>query len=261
MNDLFEISNKNILLVGSTGVLGKTFAEGIAAHGANLVIADLPGSGVMKLAASLGIQAVEIDLSEEASVIDAVNSAVDLLGSIDVAINNSAVTFESLIGHGDAFAKFENYSLDVWNKSIDVNLTGAFLFAREVGRHMKQTGSGNLINISSLYGVVAPDHRIYEGQSFRSNPAYSATKAGLIGFSRWLSTWWAEDNIRVNCISPGGVFNNHNEKFVEKYSNRVPMGRMAERNEMLGALLYLISDASSYCTGQNLIIDGGVTAW
>ena len=140
-------------------------------------------------------------------------------------------------------------------------MTGAFLVAREAGKALKNGGGGSLINVASAYGVVGPDHRIYEGQTFQSFPAYSASKSGIIGLTRWLATWWGKDNVRVNCVSPGGVYNNHNERFTAAYGNRTPMGRMADREEITGALIYLLSDSSRYCTGQNFIIDGGFTAW
>jgi len=261
MSNVFDLSGKRILLVGSTGVLGEVYARYFSENKVNAVIADRPGSGVLELAEELGLHGLEMDISIESSVRDGVKHAVSFLGGLDAAVNNAAVTFESFIGRGDAFAEFEDYPFEVWQKTIDVNLTGAFLFAREAGKVMKESGSGHLINVSSIYGVVGPDHRIYDEQPFSSMPGYSASKAGIIGLTRWLATWWAKDNIRANCISPGGVNNNHNKQFVKKYGDRTPMGRMAERHEMLGMMLFLLSDASSYCTGQNYIVDGGLTAW
>ena len=260
MSDL-ELSAKRILMIGTTGILGTEFSKALSSKGAKIVLADKPGSDVFSLADSLGVSAVEIDIASENSVISGVKEATATLGGIDAAINNAAATFESFIGSGDAFADFENYPLKVWLKTIDVNLTGAFLFARETGKIMKHSGGGNLINISSVYGVVAPDHSIYSGQPFKSMPGYAASKAGIIGLSKWLATLWAQNEIRVNCISPGGVYNEHNESFAKAYGKRTPMGRMAKREEMIGILMFLLSDASSYCTGQNFIIDGGLTAW
>ena len=183
-------------------------------------------------------------------------------GGLDSVINNAAATGEGLMVSGDAFADFEEYPLDLWQRTIDINLTGVFLVCREASRLIKSssTNPGIIINISSIYGVVGPDHRIYRGQSFKSFPGYSASKSGVIGLTKWLATWWGSE-IRVNCVSPGGVFNEHNEEFNNAYSNRVPMGRMAQRDELVGILLYLLSDASSYVTGQNFIIDGGLTSW
>ena len=139
----------------------------------------------------------------------------------DGAIYNAAVTSEALLNSGNRFPTFEDYPLNLWQKAIDINLTGAFLFAREIGKQFKLGKAGSLINISSIYGVVGPDHRIYEGQTFSSFPAYSASKAGIIGLSKWLATWWAKDNIRVNCVTPGGVYNNHNDTFTNAYGNNM----------------------------------------
>jgi NAD(P)-dependent dehydrogenase (short-subunit alcohol dehydrogenase family) len=256
-----ELENKRVLLVGATGVLGRTYAEALANAGANLVIADQPKSDVLALAEKIAATGLEIDVSDEKSVITAVSNAVGALGGLDGVVMNAAATGEGLMAEGDAFAPFESYPLDVWQKTIDVNLTGTFLVTREGGRAIKDSGGGSLITVSSIYGVVGPDHRIYEDQPFKSFPGYSASKAGVIGLTRWAATWWAKDGVRVNSITPGGVLNDHDPKFVEAYGNRTPMGRMANREELAGMMLFLLSDASSYCTGQNYIVDGGFTAW
>ena len=174
---------------------------------------------------------------------------------------NAAATGEFLMKEGDAFAPFEDYPLAVWKRTIDVNLTGTFLVARAAGRAMKESGGGSLVTVSSVYGLVGPDHRIYDEQSFKSFAGYSASKAGVLGLTRWLATWWGKDGVRVNCLTPGGVYNDHNPAFADAYSNRTPMNRMADRDDMVGMLLFLLSDASAYCTGQNYIVDGGFTAW
>lgn len=256
-----SVKDKRILLLGACGVLGRAHAKLLVEQGARLILADRPGSSVLQDATNLGVPAIEIDAASESSMVSGVQVAAEKYGSLDGAIFNSAVTSEALAGEGDRFPDFENYPLKLWQTAIDINLTGAFLFCRETGKILKENGGGSLINIASIYGVVAPDHRLYENQPFKSFPAYSASKAGIIGLTRWLATWWAKDNIRVNSVSPGGVFNNHNEKFTAAYGNRTPMGRMAEREEITGALIYLLSDSSRYCTGQNFVIDGGLTAW
>ena len=261
-NQKINITGKRILLVGSTGVLGRVYASELAKiDNIQLVIADTNQTDVLLYAEELGVLGVEIDVAFEASVIDCLKYVKSQLGGLDSVINNAAATGESLINSGEAFANFEDYPLTVWKKTIDINLTGIFLVAREAGRLIKATSKqGSLINISSIYGVVGPDHRIYEGQLFKSFPGYSASKSGVIGLTKWLATWCG-GSIRVNCVTPGGVFNKHNDEFVEAYSNRVPMGRMANREELFGIILYLLSDSSSYTTGQNFIIDGGYTAW
>jgi NAD(P)-dependent dehydrogenase (short-subunit alcohol dehydrogenase family) len=255
------IKDKRILLMGACGVLGRAHAQLLAEQGVRLIIADRPGSSVLEDARALGIPGFEINAAEEKSIISGVDIISHQLDGLDGAIFNAAITGEVLAAGGNSFPAFEEYPLDLWQKAIDINLTGAFLFARETGKVLKAGGGGSLINIASIYGVVAPDHRLYEGQSFSSFPAYSATKAGIIGLTRWLATWWAKDNIRVNCVSPGGVYNGHNQEFVDAYSNRTPMGRMADREDITGVLVYLLSDSSKYCTGQNIIVDGGLTTW
>jgi NAD(P)-dependent dehydrogenase (short-subunit alcohol dehydrogenase family) len=261
MNQTSKFSGSRILLVGATGVLGRGYASAIAELNVQLIIADTAQSDVLLYAKELNVLGCEIDISSEDSVIKCIKYVENQLGGLDAVINNAAATSESLMNSGDLFEDFENYPLSVWQKTIDVNLTGAFLLSREAGKLIKKTSKyGNMINISSIYGLVAPDHRIYENQPFKSLPGYSASKSGIIGLSKWMSTWWG-GSIRVNCVTPGGVFNGHNESFVKEYSNRVPMGRMANRDELVGIILYLLSDASSYVTGQNFVVDGGYTAW
>lgn len=262
--DLLDIDGKRVLLVGSTGVLGRVFAKELGARGASLVLADQPDSDVVSFSKTITgvVNAVVLDLQDEASVIAGVEHAGELLGGFDAVVNNAAITTEGLLRSGDASAPFESYPTEVFRKSLEVNLLGTFLVAREAGRQMKSAGDGGaLINISSIYGVVAPDHRIYAGLPLSSPPGYAASKAGVIGLTRWLASWWGDEGIRVNCIVPGGVFNDHDKRFTEAYSNRVPLGRMAEREELTGMLVYLVSDASSYCTGQSFVVDGGLTAW
>jgi NAD(P)-dependent dehydrogenase (short-subunit alcohol dehydrogenase family) len=256
-----KLTDKRILLVGSTGILGRGYARAIVDAGAKLVIADRPESNVLNYAEELGVTGVEMDVTDEDAVVSGVNESVALLGGLDGAVMNAAATGEGLMSEGDAFAPFETYPLDVWQKTIDINLTGTFLVTREAGRAIKETGGGSLITVSSIYGIVGPDHRIYDDQPFKSFPGYSASKAGVIGLTRWAATWWAKDSVRVNSITPGGVFNDHDPKFAEAYGNRTPMGRMANREELAGMVIFLLSDASSYCTGQNYIVDGGFTAW
>jgi len=252
---------KRVLLLGACGVLGRAHVRIFIEHEVKLIIADRPGSTVLEDAKSLGILGLEIDASNEASMVSGIDNASKQFDGLDSAIFNAAITSEGLAEIGNQFHAFEEYPLKLWKKAIDINLTGAFLFAREAGKVLKAGGEGSLINVASLYGVVGPDHRIYDGQPFQSFPAYSASKAGIIGLTRWLATCWGKDGVRVNCVSPGGVFNNHNERFSAAYGNRTPLGRMAERDEITGIFIYLLSDSSRYCTGQNFVIDGGYTAW
>jgi NAD(P)-dependent dehydrogenase (short-subunit alcohol dehydrogenase family) len=185
-------------------------------------------------------------------------------GKIDILHNNAASKSDDLNAY---FSPFENYSLHEWRKVMSVNIDGMFLMAQSVGNQMiKQGQGGSIIQTASIYGVAAPDQRIYEGSSFLgreiNTPAvYSASKAAVIGLTKYLATYWAEKGIRVNTLSPGGTESGQNKEFNNRYSARVPLGRMANANEMVGALIYLASDASSYVTGQNLIVDGGLNSW
>jgi NAD(P)-dependent dehydrogenase (short-subunit alcohol dehydrogenase family) len=256
-----NVKGKRVLLLGACGVLGRAHARILVEHEARLIVADQPGSTVSDDAKMLGIPSIEIDAGQEASMVDGIARAAEKFGGLDGAIFNVAITSEGLADDRSDFPNFETYPLALWQKAIDINLTGSFLFAREAGRVLKNVRGSSLINIASVYGLVGPDHRIYDGQPFKSFPAYSASKAGIIGLTRWLATWWAKDGIRVNCISPGGVYNGHDEFFAAAYGNRTPMGRMADREEITGILIYLLSDSSSYCTGQNFVIDGGLTSW
>jgi NAD(P)-dependent dehydrogenase (short-subunit alcohol dehydrogenase family) len=260
-NPAVDIAGKRILLVGATGVLGRGYARAFAEAGARLAIADRAASDVLDYAKELGAVGIALDVADEASVVAGVRQAIEALGGLDGAVSNAAATGEGLLAAGEAFAPFEEYPLAVWQRTLDVNLTGTFLVAREAGRAMKAGGGGSLVNVASIYGIVGPDHRIYEGQPFKSFPGYSASKAGVIGLTRWLATWWGRDGVRVNCVTPGGVYNGHDESFAAAYGQRTPMGRMARREELIGIMLYLLSDASSYCTGQNYVVDGGFTAW
>ena len=204
------------------------------------------------------------DVSDPGSVQNMVDRVVSELGTINILHNNAAAKSDDL---DSFFAPFEEYSLDQWRKIMAVNIDGVFLTAQAVGKHMVENGKGgSIVQTASIYGVMAPDHRIYEGSIYLgrqiNTPAvYSASKAAVIGLTKYLATYWADKGIRVNSITPGGTESGQNEEFIRRYSARVPMNRMANSHEMVGALLYLCSDASSYVTGQNIIVDGGLNAW
>jgi NAD(P)-dependent dehydrogenase (short-subunit alcohol dehydrogenase family) len=265
--DLFDINSRVVVVTGSTGVLGSHYCRVLAGRGALLVAADLSDRDPVKQAADLSRDlhasavGVACDIRREADVEGLFDAAVQHFGRIDVVVNNAAATGEHLMRSGDTFAKFEDYPLSVWDEVLRTNLTGVFLVAREGGKRMLANGGGSMINIGSIYGVVAPDHRIYKDMPFSSLPAYSASKAGVHGLTLWLSTYWASSGIRVNTVCPGGVFNNHDPEFTRRYSERTPMGRMATPDDLAGIIVYLASDASRYCTGQRFVVDGGLTAW
>ena len=266
----FDLNGQTAIVTGGAGILGTALCQGLLAHGANVVVADIDGQRATEVAASLqktyGDRALPVacDVSNKASVEAMVNSSLKAFDGVDILLNNAAVFADD---PKDYYAPFEEYSLEEWRRISAVNIDGVFLVAQAVGRQMVRQGrGGSIIQTASIYGMMASDNRIYEGSLFKgypiNNPAvYAASKAGVVGLTRWLATYWAEKNIRVNAIAPGGIFSFENEVFTKKYSARVPMGRMAFAHELVGAAVYLASAASSYTTGQCLLVDGGLSAW
>lgn len=263
----FSLEDRVIVVTGCTGVLGTGYCRALAQRGARLVMADLaernPAGKATALAEETGAQILGIvcDVSIEGDVIKLFETALKRFGGIDVVLNNAAATGEHLMKAGEVFAPFESYPLAVWEQVLRTNLTGVFLVAREGGKAMQVKSGGSLINVSSIYAVAGPDHRIYEDMPFGSFPAYSAGKAGVHGLTLWLASYWGKKGIRVNTLVPGGVLNGQPDEFVRRYSERTPMGRMADSDDLIGMVIYLASDASRYCTGQQFIVDGGITAW
>lgn len=265
-----SLEGKVALVTGGAGILGTQFCHGILQRGANLVLADADGTSLDHAAAGLrGIYgnrmlSVSCDVSDPDSVAALVRAGVDRFGAIDIVLNNAASKSADVTAF---FAPLHEYSLAAWRQVMAVNVDGVFLVSQAVGKQMVAQGTGgSIINISSVYGIVSSDHRIYEGSSYLgreiNNPAvYSTSKAAVIGLTRWLATYWADEGIRVNAIAPGGVDSGQSDTFKTRYSARVPMARMAERHEMVGASLFLASDAASYVTGQVLVVDGGLSAW
>jgi NAD(P)-dependent dehydrogenase (short-subunit alcohol dehydrogenase family) len=203
---------------------------------------------------------VNCDVGVEADVVNLFEQVMAKFGRVDVVLNNAAATGEHLMRQGAVFTSFEDSTLAVWESAIRVNLTGVYLVAREGGKAMLKSGGGSMVNVSSTYGVVGPDHRIYEGMKFNSLPSYAAAKAGVHGLTRWLATYWGDKGIRVNTLVPGGVENRHDPEFVRRYAERTPLRRMARREDMVGMVVYLMSDAAPYTTGQQYFVDGGWTA-
>lgn len=267
---LFDLTGKSAIVTGGVGILGQHFCAGLAESGANVAIVDIDEQKAETLAARLtqthGVKLIGIgcDVTQASSVQRMVERVVEDFGKIDVLHNNAAGKSDDL----DAFfAPFEDYSLEQWRTIMSVNVDGMFLVAQAVGKQMvTQNKGGSIIQTSSIYGVMAPDKRIYEGSHYLgrqiNTPAvYSASKAATIGLTRHLAAYWADKGIRVNTLTPGGTESGQNDTFKRLYSNRVPMNRMAKQGEMVGALLYLASEASSYVTGQNIIVDGGLSCW
>lgn len=268
--DLFDLRGKTAIVTGGLGILGQRFCYGLAEFNANVAVVDLDKKMTGELADALlreyGVKAIGLrcDVSDPSSVKTMVKEVVDTFGQINILHNNAASKSSNL----DAFfAPFEEYSLDEWRKIMAVNIDGMFLVAQAVGNQMAKQGmGGSIIQTASIYGIMGSDKRIYEGSFYLgmqiSNPGvYSASKAAVVGLTKYLAAYWGDKGIRVNTLVPGGVDSGQNETFKQRYSARVPMGRMAQGEEMVGALLFLASDASSYITGQNIVVDGGLSAW
>lgn len=268
--DQISLKGKNAIVTGGAGLLGEKFCHGLAQLGANVAVVDLNEEVSVKLATELsnsyGIKAIGItcNVANPESVSAMISTVVKVFGEINILLNNAASKSNNLEAF---FAPFEEYSLEEWRKVMSVNIDGMFLVAQAVGSQMvKQGKGGSIIQTSSIYGVMAPDQRIYEnslylGMQINTPAVYSASKAAVIGLTKYLATYWADKRIRVNTLSPGGNETGQNDEFVNRYSARVPLGRMGKPEEMVGALLYLASDASSYVTGQNIILDGGLSVW
>jgi NAD(P)-dependent dehydrogenase (short-subunit alcohol dehydrogenase family) len=270
MSKLWSLDESVVVVTGAGGILGSRICKGLSEFGANIAVVDIDlevsesvAMELNKVSASKAIS-VQCDVSDTESVSQMTSRVVDVFGGIDVLVNNAASKSDDLNAF---FAPFEEYSLEEWRKVMSVNIDGMFLVAQSVGTQMvKQGRGGSIIQTSSIYGLSAPDQRIYEGSSYLgrqiNTPAvYTTSKAAVIGLTNHLATYWADKGIRVNTISPGGMESGQNEEFMRNYSNRVPMNRMGTPDEIVGAVIYLASDASSYVTGQNIVIDGGLTCW
>ena len=266
---MFDLGGRVAVVTGAVGILGRRFCAGLADCGASVAAVDLDASATRDFAADLHAAygtpciGVAADVSDPKSVTGMVDQVEATLGPIDILHNNAATKGRDLARF---FAPVETFSLEAWREIMAVNLDGAFLVAQAVGARMAERGRGSIIQTASIYGVVGPDARIYEGSRYLgraiNTPAiYSASKAGLLGLTRYLAAVWGPRGVRVNAITPGGVSSGQNETFERQYAARVPLGRMGKADEMVGALIFLASDASAYVTGQNIIVDGGLTAW
>lgn len=272
-SDLFDLSGKAAIVTGGAGLLGQEFCRTLAEAGAGVVVADLQMEAAEKVARRLseeGLKAipVQVDVTQPASTQALVQKTLQAFRRLDVLVNSAALDpkFDPQANalRGAVSGAFEDYPLEQWRQALDVNLTGLFLCCQAAVKPMLEQGRGSIINICSMYGLVGPDQRLYqrEGVQTAFKPVYySVTKAGVVGLTNYLATYYAGKNLRVNALTPGGVYNGHDETFLKAYSARAVMGRMARKDEMNGAILFLASEASSYMTGANLVVDGGWTAW
>ena len=248
-NSIFNLKDKVILITGGVGIQGPEHKKAFESVGAKAVVTDIQGGDF------------KMDVTDPRSIKQAVDKIIKKYGRIDVLVNNAGATGKQV---ARAAAPFEDQQLEDWDHILKVNLTGMFLCCQEVGKVMVKQNGGSIINLASIYGLVGPDFRLYEKASYGGKKmgtpiAYSASKGGVIALTKYLASYWANKGIRVNCVTPGGIYDKQSEEFVKAYSQNVPMGRMAKKDEVSGAILYLASDLSSYVTGANIVVDGGLT--
>ena len=258
---------KNIMISGAGGILGKAFISELLKNNHLVFASELNDKSVQKLRNYFkdhkNLYVSKCNVSSEQEIKHWFQEIISD-NHIDVVINNASITSEFLRSINEIPNKFEETSLDSWNLSMQTNLTGPFLIAREFGKYIQSTpeimSTRKLINLASMYALHGPDHSIYEGTTIKSFAAYSSSKAGIIGLTKWLSTYWGKNNVTVNALAPGGVFNNHESLFKDRLEKKIPLNKMASPNEIASVLLFLVSDQSNYMTGQVLYADGGYTA-
>ncbi len=264
IKELIDLQGRRVLITGAVGGIGQEMALTIAELGGDLILVDRPGTnyGILKNrikdVANVDVICSDCDLehsTDRKTLISEINNN-DI--GLDVLINNAA--FVGAAGLEGWTCDFESQSVETWQRALEVNLTAVFELSKGLAAKLRQSGHGSIINVASIYGVNGPDYSLYENTSMGNPAAYAASKGGLIQLTRWLATTLAPE-VRVNTISPGGVFRGQPESFVRKYAERTPLGRMATEIDFKGVTAYLASDLSAYTTGQNLLIDGGWTAW
>jgi NAD(P)-dependent dehydrogenase (short-subunit alcohol dehydrogenase family) len=270
---MFDLSSRTAIIAGGAGLLGPKHVEAIAAAGGVPIVVDLRGDAAEAVARDArkryGVPAMSVkaDITQPSDVAAVLERVLERFGRIDILVNNAANNPKVEDPHGGGFSRLERFSVQQWNADIAVGLTGAFLCSQVIGTEMARRGSGVIVNIASEYGVIAPDQRLYrvdglaEGDQPVKPISYSVVKSGLLGMTRYLATYWATRGLRVNAITVGGIENGQDRRFLAMAAERIPLARMARANEYQGALLYLCSDASSFMTGSNVIVDGGKSVW
>lgn len=272
MENSVQVNNKVILITGAFGLIGKTISIGFLRQGAKVILADIQIAASEEIKKELeefnpsNYLITELNITSAASCQHTIDAAVNTFGRIDVLINNAAIDAkfdranEGTINH----SRFENYPISLLERSIQVNITGTVQMTQLVCRQMLHQGGGNIIQVASTYSLVSPNQSLYDfgnGQIQYKPVDYIITKSFIPNFTRYIATFYARENIRCNAIAPHGIFNDHDEKFMVNFAQLSPLGRMAEKHELIGPFTFLASDASSYMTGSVLTIDGGWTAW
>jgi len=264
---IFDIKGKTIVLTGSAGKVGSRFAHILSNAGANVILVDKDDIKNKKLELEIikkyktKATAQNIDINDAKQVKKLVEVILKKYKKIDVLINNAHIVPRN---HPDRDAPFEKFPVELWDETISNNMRGIFLCSKEIGKSMIKRKKGIIINISSIYGITGPDQKIYGTSRLNSPAYYSATKGAMVNLTKYLASYWGSKNIRVNTLTLGGIFDkklHSGKEFVKNYSNKTMLGRMSNEKDYDGAILFLTSDASSYMTGSNLIIDGGWTAW
>ena len=275
MNDTlqkFSLRGRVAIITGGAGLLGIQHAEAIAEAGGIPVLWDineLASKSADKIAHDYNVPSsgMNVDITNNESIKKGFEQVLDTIGRIDILINNAANNPKVKAGENMLLSRFENYTQDRWNDDVAVGLTGAFLCSQAIGSYMAEQNRGVILNIASDLSIISPDQRLYRKEGLKDDEqpvkpvTYSVVKHGIIGLTKYLATYWADKNIRVNSISPGGVYADSPDEFNNKLTDLIPLGRMANPNEYKAAIIFLVSDASSYMTGANLVIDGGRTCW
>jgi NAD(P)-dependent dehydrogenase (short-subunit alcohol dehydrogenase family) len=271
--NIFDLTGRTAVITGGAGLLGVKHAEAIALAGGSPILVDIAGDAARERARQIsdehGVVALGVacDITRPKEVQALLQRVLDETGRIDILINNAANNPKAEAAGDEAWSRLERFSLEQWQADIAVGLTGAFLCSQTFGTEMARRGNGVILNIASDLGIIAPDQRIYrrpdlaDDQQPAKPVSYSVVKTGLIGLTRYLATYWADNGVRVNAISLGGVYNGQPDEFVQRLTQLVPMRRMADVDEYQGAIIFLCSDASSYMTGSNVVVDGGRTVW
>lgn len=269
----FSLVGHTVAVTGASGMLGGSFARALVEAGASVALLDVTapsGDRVERLGERVtdgaAVAAFVCDVRDDSSVEQALVDVEAGLGPVSGLVNAAAIDAVPGAAGAAANGPFESGSSRDFAAVLDVNLEGVVRCCRVFGAAMAARGAGSIVNVASTYGIVGPDQRLYEslrsgGVEFFKPAVYTTSKAGIIGLTRYLATYWGERGVRVNTLSPGGVRAGQDERFVAAYASRTPMGRMARPDEYDGAVVFLLSDASSYMTGANLVIDGGFTAW